>query len=53
MILAIAIGAPAGYALSRFDFAGKELFRIMILLTRISAAASGLASGGIFHSHRA
>jgi multiple sugar transport system permease protein len=34
MILAIAIGAPAGYALSRFDFAGKELFRIMILLTR-------------------
>lgn len=34
MILAIGIGAPAGYALSRFDFAGKELFRIMILLTR-------------------
>ncbi len=34
MILSIAIGAPAGYALSRFDFRGKELFRLLILLTR-------------------
>ena len=34
MVLSIAIGAPAGYALSRFDFAGKELFRLLILLTR-------------------
>ena len=34
MILSIAFGAPAGYALSRFDFRGKELFRILILLTR-------------------
>lgn len=34
MILSIAIGAPAGYALSRFDFPGKELFRLLILLTR-------------------
>ncbi len=34
MILSILIGAPAGYALSRFDFAGKELFRLLILLTR-------------------
>ena len=34
MILSILIGAPAGYALSRFDFRGKELFRLLILLTR-------------------
>ena len=34
MIISIGIGAPAGYALSRFDFKGKSLFRIMILLTR-------------------
>ena len=34
MIMSIAIGAPAGYALSRFDFPGKELFRLLILLTR-------------------
>ncbi|MEM8553100.1 MAG: carbohydrate ABC transporter permease [Pseudomonadota bacterium] len=34
MIISIVIGAPAGYALSRFDFRGKELFRLLILLTR-------------------
>lgn len=34
MVLSIAIGAPAGYALSRFHFPGKELFRMLILLTR-------------------
>ncbi|MEM1075809.1 MAG: carbohydrate ABC transporter permease [Pseudomonadota bacterium] len=34
MVLSILIGAPAGYALSRFDFRGKELFRLLILLTR-------------------
>ena len=34
MIMSIVIGAPAGYALSRFDFRGKELFRLLILLTR-------------------
>jgi len=34
MVLSISIGAPAGYALSRFDFRGKELFRMLILLTR-------------------
>jgi multiple sugar transport system permease protein len=34
MVLSISIGAPAGYALSRFDFRGKELFRLLILLTR-------------------
>jgi multiple sugar transport system permease protein len=34
MVLSISIGAPAGYALSRFDFRGKEAFRVLILLTR-------------------
>ncbi len=34
MIMSIAIGAPAGYALSRFDFPGKAAFRLLILLTR-------------------
>lgn len=34
MILSIAAGAPAGYALSRFDFRGKDTFRILILMTR-------------------
>ncbi|MEM8732199.1 MAG: carbohydrate ABC transporter permease [Pseudomonadota bacterium] len=34
MIMSIVIGAPAGYALSRFEFHGKELFRLLILLTR-------------------
>ncbi|MBU2956065.1 carbohydrate ABC transporter permease [Paracoccus sp. 1_MG-2023] len=34
MIISISIGAPAGYALSRFDFRGKEVFRLLILLTR-------------------
>lgn len=34
MILSIGFGAPAGYALARFDFPGKNLFRIMVLMTR-------------------
>jgi multiple sugar transport system permease protein len=34
MVMAIAFGAPAGYALSRFEFRGKETFRVLILLTR-------------------
>lgn len=34
MVMSIVIGAPAGYALSRFEFRGKELFRLLILLTR-------------------
>ena len=34
MVMSIMIGAPAGYALSRFDFVGKEVFRLLILLTR-------------------
>ncbi len=34
MILSIGIGAPAGYALSRFDFPGKETFRFLVIMTR-------------------
>lgn len=34
MIMSILFGAPAGYALSRFEFRGKETFRVLILLTR-------------------
>jgi len=34
MLLAVGIGAPAGYALARFAFPGKDLFRLAILLTR-------------------
>jgi multiple sugar transport system permease protein len=34
MVLSIALGAPAGYALSRFDFPGKEVFRLLVVMTR-------------------
>jgi multiple sugar transport system permease protein len=34
MILSIGVGAPAGYALSRFDFPGKETLRFLVLMTR-------------------
>lgn len=34
MVFAIGIGAPAGYALSRFDFPGKSAFRLLVLMTR-------------------
>jgi multiple sugar transport system permease protein len=34
MVMAIAVGAPAGYALSRFEFPGKSTFRILVLMTR-------------------
>ncbi|GAA3869296.1 carbohydrate ABC transporter permease [Celeribacter arenosi] len=34
MVMSILVGAPAGYALSRFEFRGKGLFRLLILLTR-------------------
>ena len=34
MVLSILLGAPAGYALSRFDFRGKDAFRILVLMTR-------------------
>ena len=34
MVLSILAGAPAGYALSRFDFTGKGTFRVLVLMTR-------------------
>lgn len=34
MVFSILAGAPAGYALSRFDFPGKDLFRVLVLMTR-------------------
>lgn len=34
MIFSIGLGAPAGYALSRFEFPGKEAFRMLVVLTR-------------------
>lgn len=34
MVLSIAVGAPAGYALSRFEFPGKATFRLLVLMTR-------------------
>ena len=34
MVLSIGVGAPAGYALSRFEFPGKEVFRFLVIMTR-------------------
>jgi len=34
MVAAIALGAPAGYALARYEFSGKGSFRMLIMLTR-------------------
>jgi multiple sugar transport system permease protein len=34
MVLAIGLGAPAGYALARFRFPGKDAYRLVIVLTR-------------------
>ena len=34
MLLAVTLGAPAGYALARFVFKGKDAYRLLILLTR-------------------
>lgn len=32
--LSILLGAPAGYALARYNFRGKDSFRLLVLLTR-------------------
>ena len=34
LVLSLVIGAPAGYALSRFAFRGRDAFKILILTTR-------------------
>ena len=34
MVISISLGAPAGYAIARYDFQGKTAFRMLIMLTR-------------------
>ena len=34
MVFAIILGAPAGYALARFEFRGQNFFRMLIVMTR-------------------
>ncbi len=34
MVVSIGLGAPAGYAIARFEFGGKTAFRMPIMLTR-------------------
>jgi multiple sugar transport system permease protein len=34
VILSLLLGAPAGYALARYNFHGKNMFRLLVLLTR-------------------
>ena len=34
LVISLVIGAPAGYALARYIFPGKDVYRIMILSTR-------------------
>ena len=34
VVLSILLGAPAGYALARYDFPGKNAYRLLVLLTR-------------------
>jgi multiple sugar transport system permease protein len=34
MVFSIALGAPAGYALARFQFRGQNAYRLLIMLTR-------------------
>ena len=54
MILSISIGAPAGYALSRFEFRGKNTFRILVLMTRaFPLPLLALPMAVLFHPRRA
>jgi multiple sugar transport system permease protein len=34
MVVSIGLGAPAGYAIARYEFRGKTAFRMLIMLTR-------------------
>lgn len=34
LLLAVLLGAPAGYALARYRFAGADAYRVLILMTR-------------------
>lgn len=34
MVFAVVLGAPAGYALARYDFAGQTPYRLLVVMTR-------------------
>jgi multiple sugar transport system permease protein len=34
MSLSLALGAPAGYALARYDFKGQTIYRLLVVMTR-------------------
>ena len=34
VVFSVALGAPAGYALARYDFPGQNAYRLLVLLTR-------------------
>lgn len=34
MLFAVLLGAPAGYALARYEFTGQNLYRVLIVMTR-------------------
>ena len=34
MLMAVLLGAPAGYALARYDFKGQNVYRLLIVMTR-------------------
>ena len=34
LVLSLVLGAPAGYALARFAFRGRDAFQLLILMTR-------------------
>ena len=34
MVFAVLLGAPAGYALARYDFRGQTVYRVLIVMTR-------------------
>jgi multiple sugar transport system permease protein len=34
MLFAVLLGAPAGYALARYDFKGQTIYRLLIVMTR-------------------
>jgi multiple sugar transport system permease protein len=34
MVMSVLLGAPAGYALARFDFRGQDLYRVLVVMTR-------------------
>jgi ABC-type xylose transport system permease subunit len=49
VVLSVALGAPAGYALARYAFRGADAFKLLVLLTRgiDLSVASNLALTGM------